>query len=439
MTDMTTAWPPYAAPSGLWFNTTDSDAAGTVVAGGTFKFDTTADFGLYLLNGTDGSLLRSDLWTGAVDGVFWVKLSGDGTLAAAGGWQNTGGGVYQGRLRAIRVSDGAVLVDQQTGSRVNQIAMTPDGRWMAAGCGATYSGSGQQIYLYELVDGVYQALGGYTNSAVSIQTLAMSDDGKWIIAGLYGSPSVILFQNIDRMLVVYASWTIPAGTGADAGAEDAALDVRRTVLEHRAALQSRQALGSEPASGSSGAYTKFVSITPDGAAMAAVLSGTNGVAYFTRANFIANKTPDWTFVPANISTSSNVSIAADGSFLVMGSNGNSSLGAKVGVVCRVDNHGTSGSLAWTSPVEYFPNPCNHMLACNDQLLGFGTGEPDGSALTPGRYYVLNAADGTILGRFKTDQMNWPFQLSADGQAAIGGSDDGNMYGFNARGNWDNAI
>lgn len=447
MTDMTPAWTPYADPNGLWFNTTDADASGQVLAGGTFEFDTTGAFGLTLLNAADGSVLRQDLWEPQpTDGVFWVKLSPDGAIAAAGGWQtmDSSTGTYVGRLRVIRVADGFVMLDQATGSRVNQIAMSADGRWLAAGCGATYSAAGQQIYLYELAGDTYTALGGFTSSANSIQTLAMSDDGKWIIAGLYGTPSVILFQNIDRMLVEYATWNIPS-TSQAAGAEPEAFDTRRSVREHRAALKLRNALGSEPEAGSSGAYIKFVTITPDGSAMAAALSGTNGVAFFTRQNFISTKQPDWTFAPANITTSSNISIAADGSFMVLGSNGKTTIKGPsgedlpAGAITRIDNQGMSGAQAWQTLVEYDPNPCNHMLAWGDNVLAFGTGEPKTGGLTEGRFYVLRSSDGAILGRYATSVMNWPFQMSADGQFAIGGSDDGHLYGFNARGNWDDAV
>ncbi len=436
---MTPAWPPYADPAGLWFNTTDIDAAGQVMAGGTFKFDTTGAFGTVVMN-AQGAVLLNDVWDPpATDGVFWVKLSPDGSIVASGGWQtmDSASGTYVGRLRVLRVTDGAVLLDQATGSRVNQIAMSADARWLVAGCGATYSGSGQQIYLYKRVDDRYVALGGYSNPSASVQTLAMSDDGKWITAGLYGSPSVLLLQNIDNMLVTYAQWDIPA-TQAAAGAEPDALDVRRGVRLHREAL-ARHAGEKAAASGSSGAYTKFVSITPDGSAMVAALSGRNGVACFARDSFIAGKLPEWIFAPGSISTSSNVAIAADGSFVVLGSNGDSTLGPAVGVVTRIDNAGDHGVQAWRTLVEYFPNPCNRMLGAGDQRVAFGTGEPSGDTLTPGRFYALDAVSGAILGVYPTSAMNWPFQMSADGSFAIGGSDDGHLYGFNAWKNWDNAI
>ena len=73
-------------------------------------------------------------------------------------------------------------------------------------------------------------------------------------------------------------------------------------------------------------------------------------------------------------------------------------------------------------------------------MSFGTGEPKkGGGLTPGHFYVLDANNGGGLGIFNTTVMNWPFQLSGDGGFAIGGSDDGYLYGFSARENWGNAI
>jgi len=139
-------------------------------------------------------VLQSDVWDSAYEGVFWVKLNTGGTIAAGGGWLTS---TYVGQLRAISVSDGSVLLTQSTGSRVNTIAMSADGTILAAGCGATYSGSGQQIYLYSLQNNAYQPLTGLTSSNNSVQSLAMSADGQWLVAGFYpngSAPALILFQ-----------------------------------------------------------------------------------------------------------------------------------------------------------------------------------------------------------------------------------------------------
>lgn len=424
---MTTSWI-FPDPAGLWFNTTDASAGGDVLAGGTFEFKTTANFGFYVLNQA-GKVIQRDVWENAYQGVFWVKVSANGAIAAGGGWLTSN---YVGQLRAISVSDGSVLLNQQTGSRVNQIDMTPDGSLLVAGCGATYSGTGQQIYLYALQAGAYTALMGYTsvnNSA--IQSLALSADGNWLVAALYGSPGLILFQVTAAGLVQKQTWAIPASTAA---AEPPGADVRQHVLEYFAAQAAR---GKVADTSSGGAYVKFVAITPDGSKFAVAVSGANGLFYFDRDTFISTGNHQWQYVLAGISTSSCLSIAADGTFVVGLSNGSAPL---LGLAYRINDSGSSGTLAWSTPVEYWPNPSNRILGGQDALVSFGTGEPnkDGT-LTAGRYYVLDANTGAVMGKYATTKMNWPFQLAQNGAFAIGGSDDGQLYGFSARGNWGNAI
>ena len=424
---LTSAWT-IPDPGGLWFNTTDASADGSVLAGGTFEFKTTANFGFYVLNQA-GQVIRSDVWANSYQGVFWVKVSSDGAIAAGGGWLTS---TYTGLLRAISVSDGSVLLNQQTGSRVNQIDMTPNGSLLAAGCGATYSGTGQQIYLYAMQGGTYTALTGYTSTNNSaIQSLALSADGQWLVAALYGSPSLILFQVTATGLVQKQTWSIPASSAA---AEAPEADVRHFVMEYVAAHTARGTL-SETSSG--GAYVKFVAITPDGSKFAVAVSGANGLFYFDRDTFISAGSFQWQYVLPGISTSSCLGISADGTFVVALSNSSAPL---VGQAYRVNDGGSSGSLAWSTPLEYWPNPSNRILGGQDALVSFGTGEPnkDGT-LTPGRYYVLNAKTGAVLGKYSTTQMNWPCQMAANGTFAIGGSDDGHLYGFSARGNWGATI
>lgn len=427
---MTSSWTYPPTSPGLWFNTTDASQDGAVLVGGSFQFDTTANFGFYVLDQA-GQMLQSDVWDSAYEGVFWVKLNAGGTIAAGGGWLTS---TYTGQLRAISVSDGSVLLSQPTGSRVNTIAMSTDGTILAAGCGATYSGSGQQIYLYSLQSGAYQALTGLTSSNNSVQSLAMSADGQWLVAGFYpngSAPALILFQVTSTGLVQSQTWSIPSSS---AMAEPEEADVRGFVKEHFAALASRD-IKAESSSG--GAYVKSVAMSADGTKFAAAISGANGIYYFDRDTFIQSGAAQWQYMQPGISTSSCVGMSSDGTFVVGLSNSSAPL---VGYAYRVNDGGSSGTLAWSTDVEYWPNPSNHILGGEDALVSFGTGEPKkGGGLTPGHYYVLDASNGGGLGIFDTSAMNWPFQLSGDGGFAIGGSDDGYLYGFSANGNWGHAT
>lgn len=427
---MTLSWTYPPSSPGLWFNTTDASQDGAVLVGGTFQFDTTANFGFYVLNQA-GQVLQSDTWDSAYEGVFWVKLNQLGTIAVGGGWLTS---TYTGQLRALSVSDGSVLLTQSTGSRVNTIAMSADGTIMAAGCGATYGGSSQQIYLYALKDNAYQALTGLASANNSVQSLAMATDGTWLVAGFYpngSAPALILYQVTATGLVQSQIWSIPASSAL---AEPNEADIRGFAKEHLAALANRNV---RVESSSGGAYVKSVAMSADGSKFAAAISGTNGIYYFDRDTFIQSGAPQWQYVQPDIGTSSCVGLSADGTFLVGLSNGSAPL---VGYAYRVNDCGSSGNLTWSKIVEYWPNPSNHILGGGDALMSFGTGEPNkDNTLTPGHYYVLDANSGAGLGEFDTTAMNWPFQLSGDGGFAIGGSDDGYLYGFSARGNWGNAI
>ena len=77
---MTSSWTYPQASPGLWFNTTEASQDGVVLVGGSFQFDTTANFGFYVLNQA-GQVLQSDVWEGAY--VKSVAMSIDGTKFTA--------------------------------------------------------------------------------------------------------------------------------------------------------------------------------------------------------------------------------------------------------------------------------------------------------------------------------------------------------------------
>ncbi len=127
------------------------------------------------------------------------------------------------------------------------------------------------------------------------------------------------------------------------------------MKEHLAALAHR-GVKVEPSSG--GAYVKSVAMSADGSKFAAAISGANGIYYFERDAFLRGGAPQWQFVLPGISTTSCVGLSSDGTFLVGLSNGDAPL---VGHAYRVNDGGTSGTLAWSVPLEHWPNPSNHLL------------------------------------------------------------------------------
>lgn len=102
------------------------------LAGGEFSDDDTIEF--YRVS--DGTLLRQLKWTG---GVNVVAFTPDGQALVSVGWESnqaqdsTYSVPANGTIRFWRVSDGALLktYDQATGVSVNDVAVSPDGKFFA--------------------------------------------------------------------------------------------------------------------------------------------------------------------------------------------------------------------------------------------------------------------------------------------------------------------
>lgn len=420
------AWTlPDPSGQGLWFNSTDVSGDGRVRVTGTFKFDTTADFTLFVLDRQGNELLR-DVWTGADMGVFWTAVSRDGRYAGGGGWLHASSAKgYVGQMRLFDLQNRKAVIQQQTGSRVNHIALTPGGAWVAASCGQVYSGPGQLVYLWaQQEDGRFKALQGFQEDGLSALCGSFSEDGQWLVVAFIGPTHLILFQVTPTGLVEAKRWSITQSEGL-AAETDADPDPRQYLAEHLRFAPEKASY--------SGPYVKSVSMTPDGSRFAAAASGKNGVYLFDREVFLQTGGIRWQMAPKEVTTTSMVTVARDGSFLVAAGNGSGSL---PGLAYRVDDVGGVAKLTWSSPVSaYGANPCNRLLDDAGDYVAFGTGQPQGSALSPGQFFVLKAASGTVIAQMDTPAMNWPFQLSGDGCCAFGGSDCSVAFAFEALGNW----
>lgn len=80
-----------------------------------------------------GKRLWRDQWTG-FEGAFAVAISGDSTVAAAGGWMQEGVGF----IRAYNAEDGQQFVTYDIPSRVNSLALSADGSVLAAAANDAY-------------------------------------------------------------------------------------------------------------------------------------------------------------------------------------------------------------------------------------------------------------------------------------------------------------
>ena len=109
------------------------------------------EFRFHVLNQA-GQVLQSDVGQRLRRQVLGEAERRRRFIAAGGGWLTS---TYTGQLRAISVRMAARLGNRR--APANTIAMSTDGTILAAGCGATYSGSASRS-TSQLANNVYQLL-----------------------------------------------------------------------------------------------------------------------------------------------------------------------------------------------------------------------------------------------------------------------------------------
>jgi hypothetical protein len=376
-----------SSPNNYYINSVAVSGDGTKTVGGTFfhsygtatryegmqakstAASSNGTFGTYCYNQA-GTLLWKDEFTG-YEGVYWVDVSTSGGYAASGGWFS-GSPNYAGFVRAYNANTGQMLLNYSTSSRVNQVVLSADGQWLVS--------VAETLVLFKLVNGTYTKTGEFTPAGTnnSITTVDMSADGSWMVYGDY-SGNLVLLANKGGLPVLWKTATVPSGGGSHC-----------------------------------------VRMTPDGLAFAAGGSQGNCYLYDTQ-NFFNTGQPTVSYQIPNTGSVYGVAISDDASVLVGISNKDSTSGL-VSYVSRAG--GANGTLLWTFATAHNPN-CASINLTNG-ILAVSDGHPDG---TPGSYYLLNTADGSLRWQYTTGNMSWPIMISASGNAVVAGSDDSNIYYF----------
>lgn len=383
----TPKWIVAPTSSPYFINSVALSADGSRVVGGTFyhNYSTTATrddddkaktatddgqsgiFGTYCYN-QDGKLLWKDEFNGW-QGTYWVDISRDGAFAASGGWYSNS--PYAGFVRAYDASSGKMLLDFRTGGRVNQVALSADGTWLA-------SASDTLVLFKRGADNTYTKTFIFTPSGTSnpIETVAMSADGKRVICGDYNG-NIFVFDNNAGALSQLVQW--------------------------------QQA-----------SYSHCIRITPDGTAF--VAGAPSGyVNYFDIAQLITTGKPTASYQCVSKSAVYGVAVADDGSAFVGVSNYNTNNG----LVCFVKRNGSQATLAWQYNLDRNPNCASLNLAKN--LLAVADGHPN---KTPGHFSLFDTKTGNLLWQYTTaTDMSWPIMISQKGNAIVGGSDDSHIYYF----------
>jgi WD40 repeat protein len=317
--------------------------------------------GVFVYN-AKGKLQWKDSFS-ATEGVYWVALSQDATWAASGGLLAHGSGF----IRAYNAATGSTALNYTTNARVNRVAISGNGQYLAAGADSTYiftrtgaAWSSPQI--------IPCAPGDY---AVSVD---ISEDGQWIAVGT-ANGWVSLIRNVGGVLSPAVTWQQPAGS----------------------------IYWIQMASGGSG----FVA----GAKNASVL-------FFATSTFTKGSGPSWIKKLAGCTRCGAVGISADGSLIsAVGNSG------KTGKVFLYQNQGTSAKSLWSAGTLHNPNSTS--LDAAGQYVTVADGQPDG---TPGAFYLFDIA-GNLKWSFATSNMSWPMQISQDASGIAAGSDDSSLYYF----------
>jgi WD40 repeat protein len=399
------AWTASVEPDN-WVNWVSTSEKGDAILTGSFKFKKTGEFGVYCYD-RDGKLKWKDPLTNVYDGVFWTSLSRDGQYGAAGGWFS-GSPSYQGFVRAYEVSTGKMLLDERTDGRVNSVAMSADGAWLAS-CSGSAMSQHSELRLYRkwrlpiFVPGLtppvitswktwYGKSDAFDAGAQAQGTLAMSRNGQWIVVG-GGQGVVRLFENQSGKLVKSAEWTVPAS---------------ENPFPDKMAVQ-------------------FLDMSADGTWFAAALNNSR-LYMFRRQTMVATGKPEWTYVVNHYGGHNvyGVRVSTDGSKVFACSNSsNTNYGGYVDMFENVaDSTGTYGpKQLWSFKTLRSPNPGLSMDE-EGKYITVADGYPLG---TPGHFYLLNAKTGQQIWSYQTGDMNWPITISPNGSTIVAGSDDGKIY------------
>lgn len=326
-------------------------------------------FGIYCYD-RNGKPLWKDAFI-AWEGFYWVDISTDGAWAAGGGWFSKT--PLRGFVRAYNAATGNLALNYPTTARVNQVALSADGTWLVS--------AANTIVLFQRAGTTFQKADEYTSPSGSdtMETIALSADGRTLVVGDYAG-TILLFRISGGKLGQPTVWKLPGG-----------------------------------------GYSHSVRITPNGTAFAA--GGSRGNFYlFDVAQFLSTGAPTVTYTIPNAGSIYGVAISDDAAAFV----GIANVSGGTGRVYCVQRQGTQGTLMWTFPTLHNPNSASFNSRAN--LIAIADGHPDGQ---PGAFYVVNAATGTLLGQCPTGNMSWPIEISANGSAIVGGSDDSNVYYFAA--------
>ena len=358
----------------------------------------------------DDNLLWSDAYAGW-DGVFAVAISGDGRVAAAGGCYDD----TRGLLRAYNARTGETLLDGlDIAKRVSLLTLSDDGNVLGA--------AAERAYVFARLGGVFLPaspafVSGFPGSVTAV---AVHSSGNWLVCcDKRGNVRVATIAN--GVITNTYSWP--------------------TVTEPIDPANQNSPVAPVPFL--CAATAKYSDVF--------AVAGGNGVYVSSLKDVAAGQAParydfrDGAAPPGSLPSAAGttgavaqnvrwVAVSGDGSLVTAVAN--RTVGTKgTGSVVALSNKGGTLTLSWQVALENNPNSTSIDAPPKDPSSGnypaskyvtVADGYPVG---VPAKFYLFNAADGTKIWDYNTNDMNWPMFISADGSAIAAGSDNGGLYLF----------
>jgi WD40 repeat protein len=366
---------------------------GAVVAAGTYYFPYPNHQGANVTDGTfathvfdaKGTLLFTDPHTGN-EGVYSVAVSGDGKVIAAGGLFSGGMAPSdpttpsKGLVRAYNVDSTRVVDFTGVNTRVNSVSLSSDGTVLAA---VTLAG---ELLLWVNAGGGFPAnpIVVVPPGGPRLDMVCVHPSGQWLVA--CGRKRTVHFVDVTAAGgPKLTTWNPPPPRRLLACAIAATADTFVVGGENRIYV-----------------FTKASMTAPGGAqpiAQRAVPEG--GTKDDLR----------W------------LAVSPDGKLITVVAN----LGNDIGGYLLTLSHNNGQLQEVRRPQVLWHNPNSTSMDAAGKFITVADGHP---IATPGTFYLFEAATGKKVMEFETpDDMNWPMVISADGAAAVGGSDNSHVYYF----------
>lgn len=368
--------------TGLQVNSVAISDDGQRCIAGTSEEYSSGQFSVFCYN-ADGSTRWSAPFgdPGSYQGVFWVAISADGALAAAGGETSKSAGlltIYDG-------ATGAIIFSAVQPSRVNQLCFSGNGSSLLTCFGNT-------LALYRSSGTSFALAASHDFSPFGCNSCALSADG---------SLAVVSSRNYDTYQGQVSALGISSNGMTVIGSATFAAGAMRVAIS------------------ASGSY--WAAAFHDGSC-----------ALFSQASPAAAL---WSYLPTEagleVAYGIDVTETGDGRVLV-------ACGANLkvptppppaphgGLLYMVQSVNGSPTLLWQSYLQFAANP-GVSLDTNARYVTATDGSPTaGGGESPGNFYLFDGATGAPVWTYPTTTMNWPMVITPDASAVLGGSDTGSV-------------